>query len=584
MEVPWHRGSWSVSFNGALGHRAPSQCISLTQQGELCWVDGVLDHSRGNKMEDFNKKLGGEILGDGITDKDDMTIAEKSRVEDPFKRSAKLSRSPVRKLPDGQVPEHRDLLLIPQVSRILKQRVRSASLDNARLNLTALRAEREGVQEKVSEVDAPNDLDRMCSILEIMHKATERQRNTSMDIKNGINELKEITGRLRTSWEMALREKAPILPPESSDVEKVDEPLTPGTRRKRDRESLNGDEQRKRTNSEIAPRKLSTSPEALSTDPLAAAPVQQEKNASKDQEPFTLVVKKRRERNNKNKNNEQKAVTNTTTPGASVSTEYVKEPAKTEKARKLKKKGRVKKRLTARADAILIKPQPGKTYADVLGSIRKEASVQKAGAELKAIRQTRSGDVLIELGPSGKGKSGLTDAIKKVVDKGAKVRTLNPTISLEIRDLDSVTTAKEVQNAIQRDLKEKDGNFTVHVTEPNSRALRKAFVTLSETRAVKLLNNGHIKVGLVSCRVRRRVEVTRCFKCLGYGHLAKVCKGPDRSKACFRCGSEQHQAANCKETPKCGPCAELKLEEKFLKHKPGTKECEALRRALPKRS
>ena len=52
------------------------------------------------------------------------------------------------------------------------------------------------------------------------------------------------------------------------------------------------------------------------------------------------------------------------------------------------------------------------------------------------------------------------------------------------------------------------------------RGNRKAYVLLEEERALKLLRGAHIKIGWVSCRVRRKKEVNRCFRCLGFGHIA----------------------------------------------------------------
>ena len=49
----------------------------------------------------------------------------------------------------------------------------------------------------------------------------------------------------------------------------------------------------------------------------------------------------------------------------------------------------------------------------------------------------------------------------------------------------------------------------------------------------KLLKAGKYKVGWVICRVRRRIPLVRCFRCLGYGHHSRDCKGIDRSNTCY---------------------------------------------------
>lgn len=61
-----------------------------------------------------------------------------------------------------------------------------------------------------------------------------------------------------------------------------------------------------------------------------------------------------------------------------------------------------------------------------------------------------------------------------------------------------------------------------------------------------LLAVGRIKIGVVSCRVRVPVRrVTRCYRCLQYGHMSKECKGPDRTRCCRRCGEDGHKAISC---------------------------------------
>ena len=57
-----------------------------------------------------------------------------------------------------------------------------------------------------------------------------------------------------------------------------------------------------------------------------------------------------------------------------------------------------------------------------------------------------------------------------------------------------------------------------------------------------------------SYRTREYVNITRCYKCHGYGHIAKVCNSPDQ--LCSVCGSKEHLRADCPKknddnSPKC---------------------------------
>ena len=112
------------------------------------------------------------------------------------------------------------------------------------------------------------------------------------------------------------------------------------------------------------------------------------------------------------------------------------------------------------------------------------------------------------------------------------------------------------------------------------RGNRKASVLLEEARTLKLLKGAYIKIGWVSCRVRKKKEVNRCFRCLGFGHIAANCQGPDRSRCCWRCGEERHHAVSCAGKPRCFLCA-AREEKPRHDHIPGTMRCAAFREAVP---
>lgn len=126
---------------------------------------------------------------------------------------------------------------------------------------------------------------------------------------------------------------------------------------------------------------------------------------------------------------------------------------------------------------------------------------------------------------------------------------------LEIKDVDKVTTPEKTMEALKEHLKVKASD------QISVRSLRKAYggtqiatVSLPCNLAAALLQKGHVRIGWVNCRVRTKVEIKRCFKCWGLGHMAIKCQGPDRSRTCRRCGGSDHQAKNCENSPCCLIC------------------------------
>lgn len=250
-----------------------------------------------------------------------------------------------------------------------------------------------------------------------------------------------------------------------------------------------------------------------------------------------------------------------------------------------KKRKRKRKSLEARPEALLIKVGEGKSYAEILGTIRKDVNPEASNAEIRSVRRTRTGDVLLELGPKTKDKATLREAMINVLGDTATVRCLEPRITLEIRDLDCLTTENEVREAVVRALNNYTGDFKISLSKANSREQRSAYIEIAAREGFELIKTGRIKIGWVSCKVVRRAIVTRCYACFGFGHQQRDCKGPDRTNLgviCFKCGGKGHMQKDCKAEPKCFACEDLGMPPEQIKHVRGTGACQAYREALDK--
>lgn len=56
------------------------------------------------------------------------------------------------------------------------------------------------------------------------------------------------------------------------------------------------------------------------------------------------------------------------------------------------------------------------------------------------------------------------------------------------------------------------------------------------------------------CTIKEYIQPKRCFRCMGFSHNARECKGVDRSKTSRNCGTEGHFAKGCTNDPKCMLC------------------------------
>ncbi|XP_054280709.1 uncharacterized protein LOC128998547 [Macrosteles quadrilineatus] len=248
------------------------------------------------------------------------------------------------------------------------------------------------------------------------------------------------------------------------------------------------------------------------------------------------------------------------------------------KASPVSKKPRPRK---PRAEAILINPLGGRSFAEVLGRLKSKAKPEEMDTIVKSIRCTQNGKVLLELGKSGD-RVAFAAKVREALGDHGTVRELEPRTSVEIRDLDGLSTEAEVREAINKaipDIQNAD-SLKVWLTRPNRSEQRIAIAEMRNQDASKLLNLTHLRIGWVNCRLRRRVVVPRCFRCLGFGHSSRNCKGPDLSKNCFRCGGSGHNRKNCTAAERCFLCTEKGQKDASLGHIPGAGRCSVFKAAL----
>lgn len=260
----------------------------------------------------------------------------------------------------------------------------------------------------------------MSEVLKEMKEATERQRNISMPVKNGLSKLIGVLDALCDcratcrAAESRLR-NAQLEPTPAASVA----PQT-GTARKRARQtavfSPQEEEERRKKRAQAT-----------------ATP--------SDQATWTTVVGRKA----KTKRLEKPAQSNAQ-PAASKP-QGTETPQSASKKARGKNKGRKRRWPRARTCAVVIQPAPGKTYADVLSVVRQKVRPEEMETKVRQIRQTQSGGVLLELARGGD-KQRLQSAIEGALGESGRVRELVPRASVEVLDLDACTTREEVQAAI----------------------------------------------------------------------------------------------------------------------------------------
>lgn len=445
-----------------------------------------------------------------------------------------------------------------------------------------------------------------CSdIIKKMKAATLKQKNISMEIKNGLLELEEaldVMTDIRANWrrveEVNAREKLKCVECDckilkDSHQGKPNAEMPPKEPEKEDagwikigsRGRVVSDREEIEENGRTPLAMLSGNAESLPVFSIdkAKPPLQRSTDKRKQKEKAHRKEKKKKE--------EPLIADVADTPTGilpsglnySEKLQGKEDPTGTRGVKGNVNKGRRIRKKRARTGAVLIPVADGEKYEDILKEIR--GKVKETTVDVRSVRKTKKGEVLIELdedGASDQAKA-FTQSIQTAVGENKVVKMMVPQSSVEILDLDSFTTSEEVVEAVKALIPTYKGGVEAFLTPANDRQVRMAIVKLEVAAAVNLLAvpRSRIKIGWVNCRMRLRTPVVRCFRCLGYGHRSGECKGPDRSKACYICGKEGHLAATCpKEEAVCILCKDKGQTGESIKHLPGTRSCSVFREAL----
>lgn len=232
-------------------------------------------------------------------------------------------------------------------------------------------------------------------------------------------------------------------------------------------------------------------------------------------------------------------------------------------------------------DSISVKPENGETYSDILKAIRQKVDINAIGSQVSSISESRNGGIIIRLTHQDKKREELVDAIKSHLGDRAAVKSLVSYDDLDLQDLDNITTVSEIESCIKSalGLPEDDTSIKVKNIRPAYAGTQRSTVRLKSADAIKLVKKGRLRIGWINARVRIKPTTTRCFRCLGYGHSTRTCKGPDRAKSCSLCLGESHRASSCTSPPNCAACRDI---NEATDHFPGSGKCVAYRQALSK--
>lgn len=195
---------------------------------------------------------------------------------------------------------------------------------------------------------------------------------------------------------------------------------------------------------------------------------------------------------------------------------------------------------------------PGKSYADLLKTMKEKVKAEEAG-EILSIKKGR--DQQLEVRINGSQKAGEFSSLLKnrAEDLQVNIRTKGDRRTVvHVKDMLCDTKECEVKEAVEKVLGTGESFQITSLREAYGNTMNATVVT-TQKNAVKLIAS-RLRVGWVCCRTYIRTEIERCYRCWGTGHSRRECRGPDRSDLCFNCGKPGHEIRDCKEATRCLEC------------------------------
>lgn len=196
---------------------------------------------------------------------------------------------------------------------------------------------------------------------------------------------------------------------------------------------------------------------------------------------------------------------------------------------------------------------PGQTYAELVKAVKSTVNIEQEGIEVLAMRRRDDDALTIRL----KGNEGKATAFLKAVNKAAGLTASmrRQMDAIDVRDLELDTTKADIIASLRKEVPEAAiEDFSVTSVRASYSGTNRATVMVASRWAAQILERRSVRIGWVSCRVRRKDVPTHCFKCWAGDHMASSCRGPDRRQACFKCGKPGHLMAKCTENKWCPIC------------------------------
>lgn len=153
--------------------------------------------------------------------------------------------------------------------------------------------------------------------------------------------------------------------------------------------------------------------------------------------------------------------------------------------------------------------------------MKNKVDMEEMGIKVASLKKSGKGDLVMKI----KGMRGQTGSLagplkEEIVNKiqNVEVTVRRKETTFNILDIDSTATEDEVIEAVEKGTGISRCNIAFRGLRPSTDGNQIASIVVQTNMAVHLRKVRGIKIGWIMCRVKERAYITRCYRCLNYGH------------------------------------------------------------------